>query len=159
MGIPSFMRLPVTRDLGGVDVAILGVPFDSGTSHRSGARFGPRKIREMSLLLWGYNSTLNVRPTAHLKVVDYGDVSVVPPSITHTMDAIQAAAAGIIGMGTTLISLGGDHSIAPAPAGPRREVPGPLGAAHRRAYRHLGASSRRSLQSRHALSATPCRED
>jgi len=112
MGIPSFMRLPVTRDLSGVDVAILGVPFDSGTSHRSGARFGPRKIREMSLLLWGYNSTLNVRPTGHLKVVDYGDVSVVPPSITHTMEAILATAGGIIEKGTTLISLGGDHSIA-----------------------------------------------
>jgi agmatinase/guanidinopropionase len=112
MGIPSFMRLPVTRELTDVDVAILGVPFDSGTSHRSGARFGPRKIREMSLLLWGYNTTLNVRPTDHLKVVDYGDVSVVPPSITHTMEAIQATAGGIIDTGTTLISLGGDHSIA-----------------------------------------------
>jgi agmatinase/guanidinopropionase len=112
MGIPSFMRLPVTRELTDVDVAILGVPFDSGTSHRSGARFGPRKIREMSLLLWGYNTTLNVRPTDHLKVVDYGDVSVVPPSITHTMEAIQATAGGIIENGTTLISLGGDHSIA-----------------------------------------------
>ena len=44
MGIPSFMRLPATRDLGEVDVAILGVPFDSGTSYRSGTRFGPRKI-------------------------------------------------------------------------------------------------------------------
>jgi agmatinase len=112
MGIPSFMRLPVTRDLAGVDVAILGVPFDSGTSHRSGARFGPRKIREMSLLLWGYNSTLNVRPTDRLKIVDYGDVSVVPTSITHTMDAITAAAGEVVDAGTTLVSLGGDHSIA-----------------------------------------------
>ena len=112
MGIPSFMRLPVTRDLAGVDVAILGVPFDSGTSHRAGARFGPRKIREMSLLLWGYNSTLNVRPTEKLKVVDYGDVSVIGPSITHTMEAITATAAEVIQAGTTLISLGGDHSIA-----------------------------------------------
>jgi agmatinase len=112
MGIPSFMRLPVTRELKDVDVAILGVPFDSGTSHRSGTRFGPRRIREMSLLLWGYNGTLNVRPTGQLKVVDYGDVSVVPPSIAHTMDAITAAASGIIETGTTLISLGGDHSIA-----------------------------------------------
>lgn len=112
MGIPSFMRLPVTRDLAGVDVAILGVPFDSGTSHRSGARFGPRKIREMSLLMWGYNGTLDVRPTAELKIVDYGDVSVVPPSITLTMDAITATAAEVINAGTALVSLGGDHSIA-----------------------------------------------
>ncbi len=49
MGIPSFMRLPVTRELKGVDVAIMGVPFDSGTSYRSGTRFGPRKIRETIL--------------------------------------------------------------------------------------------------------------
>jgi agmatinase/guanidinopropionase len=112
MGIPSFMRLPVSRDLAGVDVAVLGVPFDSGTSHRAGARFGPRKIREMSLLLWGYNSTLNVRPTEVLKVVDYGDVEVVPPSITHTMDAITSMAGQVIQAGTTLVSLGGDHSIA-----------------------------------------------
>jgi agmatinase len=111
MGIPSFMRLPVTRDLTGVDVALLGVPFDSGTSYRSGARFGPRKIREMSLLMWGYNSALNVRPTAELNIVDYGDVSVVPPSIIHTMDAITATATEIINAGATLVSLGGDHSI------------------------------------------------
>ena len=50
-GITSFMRCPATRDLAGVDVAVIGLPFDSGTSYRSGARFGPRKIRELSLLL------------------------------------------------------------------------------------------------------------
>ncbi len=112
MGIPSFMRLPVTRDLTGVDVAILGVPYDSATSNRGGARLGPRKIREMSMMIWGYNSTLNVRPTERLKVVDYGDVSIIPTSILHTMEAISATASEIIEQGTTLISLGGDHSIA-----------------------------------------------
>jgi len=112
MGIPSFMRLPVTRDLNGVDVAILGVPFDSGTSYRSGTRFGPRKIRESSLMIWGHNSTLHVTPLKKLKIVDYGDVSVIPTSIEHTMAAITATASGIIDTGTTLITLGGDHSIA-----------------------------------------------
>lgn len=112
MGIPSFMRLPVTRDLNGVDAAILGVPFDSGTSYRSGARFGPRKIRETSLMIWGHNSTLHVTPLKKLKVVDYGDVSVIPTSIEHTMAAITATASRIIDTGTTLITLGGDHSIA-----------------------------------------------
>jgi len=52
-GIPSFMRLPVSRELKGVEVAIAGIPYDSGTSFRSGARFGPRAIRQASLLLWG----------------------------------------------------------------------------------------------------------
>lgn len=112
MGIPSFMRLPVTRDLLGVDAAILGVPFDSGTSYRSGTRFGPRKIRETSLMIWGHNSTLNVTPLKKLNMVDYGDVSVIPTSIEHTMTAITKTAADIIKNGTNLVTLGGDHSIA-----------------------------------------------
>jgi len=112
MGIPSFMRLPVTRELTGVDTAILGVPFDSGTSYRTGTRFGPRKIREASLMIWGHNTTLNVTPLKNLKVVDYGDVSVIPTSIEHTMTAITETASEIIAAGATLITLGGDHSIA-----------------------------------------------
>lgn len=112
MGIPSFMRLPVTRELKDIDVAILGVPFDSSTSYRTGTRFGPRKIREASLMIWGHNTTLNVTPLKTLKVVDYGDVSVIPTSIEHTMTAITKTAGEIIETGTTLITLGGDHSIA-----------------------------------------------
>ena len=112
MGIPSFMRLPVTRELKDVDVAIMGVPFDSGTSYRTGTRFGPRKIRETSLMIWGHNTKLNVTPLKKLKVVDYGDVSVIPTSIEHTMTAITKTASEIIETGTTLITLGGDHSIA-----------------------------------------------
>jgi agmatinase len=112
MGIPSFMRLSATRELTGVDVAVMGVPFDSGVSYRSGARFGPRKIREASLILWGHNPTMQVTPTEALKVVDYGDVSVVPTSIEHTMTAIIGTASDVLNAGTTLISLGGDHSIA-----------------------------------------------
>ena len=112
MGIPSFMRMPVSRELKGVDVAIMGVPFDSGTSYRAGTRFGPRKIREASLMIWGHNSTLNVTPLKKLRAVDYGDVSVIPTSIQHTMDAITRIAGEIIDTGTTLVTLGGDHSIA-----------------------------------------------
>jgi agmatinase/guanidinopropionase len=112
MGIPSFMRLPVSRELTGVDVAILGVPFDSGTSYRTGTRFGPRKIREASVMIWGHNSTLNVTPLKKLKAVDYGDVSIIPTSIEHTMGAITNTAGAIISQGATLIALGGDHSIA-----------------------------------------------
>jgi agmatinase/guanidinopropionase len=112
MGIPSFMRLPVSRELKDIDVAILGVPFDSGTSYRSGTRFGPRKIREASLMIWGHHSIFGVTPLKKLKAVDYGDVSVIPPSIEQTMNAITKTASEIINAGTTLITLGGDHSIA-----------------------------------------------
>lgn len=112
MGIPSFMRLPVSRELKEIDVAILGVPFDSGTSYRSGTRFGPRKIREASLMIWGHHSTFDITPLKKLKAVDYGDVSVIPPSIEQTMNAITNTASEIINAGTLLITLGGDHSIA-----------------------------------------------
>jgi agmatinase len=110
-GIPTFMRLPASRDLDGVDVAIVGIPFDSGTSHRSGARFGPRKIRELSLILWGYNQALSVFPTADLKVVDYGDVGVVPVDIKETMERISGEVTSILEEGVTVVALGGDHSV------------------------------------------------
>ena len=111
MGIPSFMRLPVTRQLDGVDVAMMGVPFDSGTSYRSGTRFGPRKIREASLMIWGHNPTMHVSPLENLQVVDYGDVSVIPTSIERTMSAITQTTSEVLTSGTTPITLGGDHSI------------------------------------------------
>lgn len=130
MGIPTFMRLPATRDLAGVDVAVLGAPFDSGTSYRSGTRFGPRKIREASLTIWGHNPTLGVTPTELLKVVDYGDVSIIPTSIDHTMNAITKTASEILETGTTLITLGGDHSIALPLLRAHAAKFGPLGVVH-----------------------------
>ena len=129
MGIPSFMRLPVTRELEGIDVAIMGVPYDSGVSNRSGTRFGPRKIREASLALWGHNPTMGVAPTKVLKVVDYGDVSVIPTSIQHTMEAITATANDVI-KSSTLISLGGDHSIALPLLRAHAKKHGPLSLVH-----------------------------
>ena len=105
------MRCPVTRDLAGVDVAVVGVPYDSGTSYRSGARFGPRKIREASLMLWGYNNPLAVKPLDALKVIDYGDVDVIPPSIVDTYQNVESEVGAILHAGATVISLGGDHSI------------------------------------------------
>jgi agmatinase/guanidinopropionase len=111
MGIPTFMRLPATRELEDVDVAIVGVPFDSGTSYRSGTRFGPRKIRESSLMLWGHNPTMRIAPLQHLSVADYGDISVNPTSIEKTMASITRTTSEILETNTTLIALGGDHSI------------------------------------------------
>ena len=130
MGIPSFMRLPVTRELEHVDVAILGVPFDSGVSYRSGTRFGPRKIREASLHIWGHNPTMQVTPAKILKIVDYGDVSVIPTSIEHTMTAIAETANRIIKTGTTLISMGGDHSITLPLLRSHAQKHGPLSVVH-----------------------------
>ncbi len=110
-GIPTFMRQPASRDLEGVDVAVVGVPFDSGTSYRSGTRFGPRKIRESSLLLWGFNTVMGIAPAKELKVVDYGDIEVIPVDIRSTMESITNEVATILSQETLPISLGGDHSI------------------------------------------------
>lgn len=110
-GIPTFMRLPASRQLEGIDVAVVGIPFDSGTSYRGGTRFGPRAIREASLLLWGYNQVLRVAPTRELAIVDYGDVSVIPVDITATMEGITREVGSILRQAVTVVALGGDHSI------------------------------------------------
>lgn len=110
-GITSFMRCPATRQLTGVDVAIVGVPYDSATSHRSGTRFGPRQIRALSAMLWGYHNAHRLRPLEALNVVDYGDVNVVPPSIEDTYRNTEAEVGAVLAAGAAVIALGGDHAI------------------------------------------------
>jgi agmatinase len=110
-GIPTFMRLPASREFEDIEVAVVGIPFDSGASHRAGTRFGPRKIREASLLLWGYNQVLGVAPTDELAIVDYGDVSTIAVDINATMGNITSEVGGILEKDVTVVALGGDHSI------------------------------------------------
>ena len=129
-GITSFMRCPVSRDLAGVDVAVVGIPYDGGTSYRSGTRFGPRKIREASLMLWGYNNPLAVRPLDSLRMVDYGDVDVIPPNIEDTMAHIQQEVGAVLAAGTIVLALGGDHSISLPLLRAHAAQHGPLGVVH-----------------------------
>lgn len=129
-GIATFGRQPHTRDLAGVDVAIVGVPYDSATSYRSGTRFGPRAIREQSLLLWGYNNGLQVAPFEKLKVIDFGDIDVVPVDILETYSAIERQVGALIGAGCRVITLGGDHSIALPLLRTHRQKYGPLAVVH-----------------------------
>lgn len=110
-GIASFGRVPTAKDSAGFDVSIVGVPYDGSVSYRSGTRFGPRAIREQSMLLWGYNNAQQVAPFKALRIADLGDVDVVPPDIIATHLEIERAASRIIETGSLLISLGGDHSI------------------------------------------------
>ena len=110
-GIASFGRLPVASEPAGFDVSIIGIPYDGSVSYRSGTRFGPRAIREQSLLLWGYNNAQQVAPFKTLRIADLGDVDVVPPDIVATHHEIERSATRIVTAGSTLISIGGDHSI------------------------------------------------
>jgi agmatinase len=107
----TFMRLPYHTDLTGVDVAILGVPFDSGTSYRSGARLGPREIRAQSSLIRLYSYVLKVSPFETLTVVDAGDVDAPPVGIEPAYAAIEAGVRRIAEAGATPLVVGGDHSI------------------------------------------------
>jgi agmatinase len=107
----TFMRLPHQTDLDGVDVAILGVPFDSGTSYRSGARLGPREIRAQSSLIRLYSYFLKVSPFETLTIVDAGDVDAPPVGIEPAYAAIEAGVRRIVEAKATPLVVGGDHSI------------------------------------------------
>jgi agmatinase len=93
------------------DIAIVGIPFDSGVSYRPGARFGPTHIRTSSRLLRPYNPALDVEPFARCQVADAGDITVNPFDITEALGQIEAGA-GALAQGRGLLSLGGDHTIA-----------------------------------------------
>lgn len=111
-GIPSFMRRPATRLLEGVDVAVVGVPLDGGaSSFRAGARLGPRKIREASLLLWGYHRALQVAPLERLSLVDYGDLETRQGDVEGTVRSVAAQVGVILSSGARVVALGGDHTI------------------------------------------------
>jgi agmatinase len=107
----TFMRLPHRTDLDGVDVAILGVPYDSGTSYRSGARLGPREIRAQSSLIRPYSYFQKVSPFAELAIVDAGDVDAPPVGIEPAYAAIEAGVTRILDAGAVPLVVGGDHSI------------------------------------------------
>ena len=111
-GLTTFARLPRREDVSRCDVAVLGIPFDSGVTYRPGARFGPSHIRQASRLLRPYNPQLDVSPFAGQQVVDAGDVAANPFDIAAAVREIESAADELIQSGARLITLGGDHTIA-----------------------------------------------
>jgi agmatinase len=111
-GEATFARLPRLAEVPRADVAVLGVPFDSGVSYRPGARFGPGHIRESSRLLRPYNPALQASPFATQQVADAGDLAVNPFSIDEAIAAVERAARGLLEQAPRLLTLGGDHTIA-----------------------------------------------
>jgi agmatinase len=112
-GAATFARLPEIDRVSGYDVAILGVPFDNGTSYRPGARFGPMAVRQASRHLRpGHHVELDCSPFREIQVVDAGDVPVTPFSIDTAVAQIGAHAAELVTGGRTVIAIGGDHTIA-----------------------------------------------
>jgi len=111
-GAATFARLPRLDEVSRADVAVVGVPFDSGVSYRPGARFGPAHVRQASRLLRPYNPALDVEPFGAQQVVDAGDIACNPFDIAAAISQIEEAATALTESDTSLLILGGDHTIA-----------------------------------------------
>src|SRR5229473_7484682 len=111
-GLATFARLPQLGEVAQADVAVVGVPFDSGVSYRPGARFGPSHIRESSRLLRPYNPALDVPVFARQQVADAGDLAVNPFSIDDAIGTIERGARALTERAPFVLTLGGDHTVA-----------------------------------------------
>ena len=136
-GIATFGRQPLLpadwkqrTGSGKPRVAVVGIPYDSATSYRSGTRFGPRSIREQSLLLWGFNNAQQVAPFEALELYDAGDVPIIPADILATQRAIELRVGELLTGGYSILSLGGDHSIALPLIRAHAQQHGPLAVVH-----------------------------
>ena len=130
-GIRTFARLPhVTDDLSGADVAVVGFPFDTATSFRPGARFGPEGIRSASVLLRPYHPHHDVQIFETLNIVDAGDVPVAPGDTIATYERAEKELGRVAAAGVVPLVLGGDHSITLAELRVLAARHGPLGLVH-----------------------------
>ena len=130
-GISTFLRLPHVTELEGVDVAFIGLPFDTGASFRVGARFGPKAIREGSLALRPYfNPAQRVAVFERVSAIDYGDSTVVPGFTDRSMERMATTLAPLYAAGVVPIGFGGDHSVLLAELRAAAAVHGPLALVH-----------------------------
>ena len=141
-GVRSFMRRRLTRNLAGVDYAIMGIPFDLSTSGRSGARFGPDALRRAtSQLSWGAVWPWNFDPFDRLSAVDYGDVFYQRGQPSDMLDRAYDQALEVLNAGTKLITLGGDHLVTYPVLRAHARIHGPLALIQFDAHRDTARSS------------------
>ncbi|MGV6803821.1 MAG: agmatinase [Ruegeria sp.] len=110
-GPNTFMRLPAVDTLAGLDVAVLGVPMDIGTSWRSGTRFGPKQIRAESAMIRPYNMATFAAPFDCLQIADIGDLAINTFSLADSLRIIKESYDAILAQGVIPVAMGGDHSI------------------------------------------------
>ena len=115
-GFSTFALLPTLTDLEregrSADIKVLGAPFDSGVSYRPGTRFGPSHVRQSSRLLRPYNPATDTSPFAQVQVADAGDLAINPFNIDEAIASVQADALALTEDGATLVTIGGDHTLA-----------------------------------------------
>ena len=110
-GIATFMRLPHIPRPEELDIALIGVPYDGGTTYRPGPRFGPRHVREQSAIIRPWNPVLNLNPFDKYRIADYGDLSINPLSIEDTFQRITSQLNDVLNAEARAVCVGGDHSI------------------------------------------------
>jgi agmatinase len=111
-GFATFARLPTAEQVPHWDIAIVGIPFDGGTSYRPGARFGPAAVRQGSRLLRPYNPAQDALPFGLAQVVDAGDIACSPFDVEEAVSQIEAGADALLELGGRLVAVGGDHTVA-----------------------------------------------
>jgi len=111
-GPATFARLPAAGAVPRWDIAVVGIPFDGGTTYRPGARFGPAAVRQGSRLLRPYNPAVGALPFELAQVVDAGDVACTPFGPEEAVAQIEAAAETLLAAGGRLVAIGGDHTVA-----------------------------------------------
>jgi agmatinase len=143
-GINTFRKATYLEDVhevGKHEVAVLGAPFDMGTTYRAGCRFGPQAIRRISALYDSYSVDMAVDLEEELDLVDLGDVFVIPSNIEKSFDQIDRAVSWIVSEGVFPVILGGDHSIGyPDVRGIAPHIDGRVGIIH--LDRHLDIQER-----------------
>jgi agmatinase len=125
-GVRTFARLPHVQTIDDVDLAVVGLPFDTGATFKVGARFGPEAVRSASHLVRQYNPELDVKPFDILSCIDYGDVAVIPGYIEDSYAVITATLVPLVEAGIVTLGIGGDHSISLAELRALAAVHGPL---------------------------------
>jgi len=129
----TFMRLPVVTDASKLDIALLGVPFDLGTTNRPGTRHGPREMRVSSAMIRRVHPVTRFAPFDACRIADVGDTNTNPVDLMGSLDAIEAHVASLRANGAWTLAAGGDHLISlPILRGIKRARPDlpPLGLVH-----------------------------
>ena len=108
-GHSTFMRLPAVASAAGLDIALVGIPWDGGTTNRAGARHGPREVRNQSSLMRRAHHVSGIAPFSVANVADVGDLSVNPINLLDGLARIEAGMAAIIAAGARPLACGGDH--------------------------------------------------
>jgi agmatinase len=129
-GVATYMRLPYTRDLTNVDVAVVGLPFDTGSPYRVGCRFGPRAIRQASVLLRPINPYHDIDVFKTINVVDYGDSIVAPGQTERSFDEMDACLVDIVKAGVIPLGFGGDNAVTYPELKALGEKHGPISVLH-----------------------------